>query len=64
MEVNATSTLFTNDLEIDENMEVEIDSDPMTSILNIAKNMFSTTNILVVSISSSTPSTTKLMIVS
>jgi hypothetical protein len=43
MEVNAIGTLFTNNLEIDENMEVEIDSNPMTSILNIAKKLFSTT---------------------
>ncbi len=44
MEVNAIGTLFTNNLEIDENMEVEIDSNPMASMLNIAKKMFSTTN--------------------
>ncbi len=60
MEVNAISTLFTNNLEINENMEVEINSNPTTSMLNIAKKCFQQPNILVVSISSSAPSTTKL----
>jgi hypothetical protein len=40
MEVNAIGTLLTNNLEIDENMEVEIDSDPTTFILNVKKNIF------------------------
>ena len=35
MEANATTTLFTNNLEIDENVEVETNSDPTTFVLNI-----------------------------
>jgi hypothetical protein len=37
MEANATTTLFTNNLEIDENVEVETNSDPTTFVLNIKK---------------------------
>ncbi len=35
MEVNATGTLFNNNLEIDENVEARADSDPTTFVLNI-----------------------------
>jgi hypothetical protein len=35
MEANATCTLFTNNLEIDENVEVGADSNPTTFVLNI-----------------------------
>jgi hypothetical protein len=59
-EVNANSTLFTNNLEINENMEVEIGSNLATFILNIAKKCFQQLNILIVSIPSFAPSTTKL----
>jgi hypothetical protein len=37
MEANATTALFTNNLEIDENVEAEADSDPTTFVLNIIK---------------------------
>ncbi len=40
MEANATTTLFTNNLEIDENVEVETNSDPTTFVLNIKKNVY------------------------
>jgi hypothetical protein len=82
MEANAIATLLTNNLEIDENVEVEVDSDPTTFVLNkclqepnipsnsspttcvfnIAKKRkgFQQPNILVASISSFAPSTTKL----
>jgi hypothetical protein len=84
MEANAIGILFTNNLEIDENVEVKVDSNPTTFILNIIKEclqhpnilansspttfvfnntkikLFSTTNILVASISNFAPSTTKL----
>ncbi len=35
MEVNATGTLFNNNLEIDENVEARADLDPTTFVLNI-----------------------------
>jgi len=35
MEANATGTLFTNNLEIDENVEVRANSDLTTFVLNI-----------------------------
>jgi len=84
MEANATGTLFTNNLEIDENVEAGADSDPTTFVLNIIeicpqqpnipansslttfvfniakKKSFQQPNILVASISSFAPSTTKL----
>jgi hypothetical protein len=85
MEANATGTLFNNNLQIDENVEAEADSDPTTFVLNIIEicpqqpnilaNSSLTTfvfniakikikiqqpNILVASISSFAPSTTKL----
>jgi len=37
MEVNAIGTLFTNNLKIDENVEVRADSDPTPFVLNIIK---------------------------
>jgi hypothetical protein len=40
MEANATTTLFTNNLEIDENVEVKADSNPTTFVLNIIKNVY------------------------
>jgi hypothetical protein len=60
MEANAISTLFTNNLEIDENVEVGADLDPTTFVLNIIEICPQQPNILVASISSFTPSTTKL----
>ncbi len=35
MEANATSTLFTNNFKIDENVEAKANSDPTTFVLNI-----------------------------
>jgi len=35
MEANATGTLFTNNLKIDENVEARVDSDPTRFVLNI-----------------------------
>jgi hypothetical protein len=35
MEANAINTLFTNNLEIDENVEVRADSDPTTFVLKV-----------------------------
>jgi len=35
MEANAIGTLFTNNLEIDENVEAKADLDPTTFVLNI-----------------------------
>jgi hypothetical protein len=45
MEVNATTTLFTNNLEIDENVEVEVDSNPTTFVLNIIEECLQQPNI-------------------
>jgi hypothetical protein len=45
MEANATTTLFTNNLEIDENVEAELDSDPTTFVLNIIKECLQQPNI-------------------
>ncbi len=45
MEANATTTFFTNNLEIDENVEVETNSDPTTFVLNIKKECLQQPNI-------------------
>jgi hypothetical protein len=45
MEVNATTTLFTNNFKIDENVEAEADSDPTTFVLNIVKECLQQPNI-------------------
>jgi hypothetical protein len=45
MEANATGTLFTNNLEIDENLEAEIDSDTTTFTLNIIEKCLQQLNI-------------------
>jgi hypothetical protein len=46
IEANAIGILFTNNLEIDENVEVEADSNPTTFILNIIKEFLQQPNIL------------------
>ncbi len=45
MEANATTTLFTNNLEIDENVEVKTNLDPTTFVLNIKKECLQQSNI-------------------
>ncbi len=45
MEANATTTLFTNNLKIDENVEAKADSDPTTFVLNIIKECLQEPNI-------------------
>jgi hypothetical protein len=84
MEANATAVLFTNNLEIHENVEIEVGLDPTRFVLNIIeeclqkpnilgnsslttfvfniakKKSFQQPNLLVASISSFAPSTTKL----
>ncbi len=45
MEANAIGILFTNNLEIDENVEVKVDSNPSTFILNIIKECLQQPNI-------------------
>jgi hypothetical protein len=45
MEANATTTLFTNNLEIDENVEAKANLDPTTFVLNIIKECLQQPNI-------------------
>jgi hypothetical protein len=45
MEVKTTTTLFTNNLEIDENVETKVDSDPTTFVLYIIKECLQQPNI-------------------
>jgi len=45
MEANAIGTLFTNNLQIDENVEAEADLDPTTFVLNTIKECLKQPNI-------------------
>jgi hypothetical protein len=45
MEANATTTLFPNSLEIDENVEAKADSDPTTFVLDTIKECLQQPNI-------------------
>jgi hypothetical protein len=45
MEANAIATFFTNNLEIDENVEAKTDSNPSTFVLNIIKECLQQPNI-------------------